>query len=56
MEASKHLQGDLISGYRCWDGSAGIGLGCESSTTNLNATALGLRVLRLHRYHVSAGT
>nr|QIB02638.1 cedrol synthase [Taiwania cryptomerioides] len=40
--------------YRSWDGSAGIGLGCESSTRNLNATALGLRVLRLNRYDVSA--
>nr|QGN65613.1 terpene synthase 7 [Taiwania cryptomerioides]QIB02639.1 terpene synthase [Taiwania cryptomerioides] len=40
--------------YRCWDGSVGLGVGRGSSTRNLNATALGLRVFRLHRYHVSA--
>ncbi|GLJ38258.1 hypothetical protein SUGI_0778860 [Cryptomeria japonica] len=40
--------------YRCWDGSVGIGLGCKSATKDLNATALGFRLLRLHRYHVSA--
>ncbi|GLJ24616.1 hypothetical protein SUGI_0470780 [Cryptomeria japonica] len=40
--------------FRVWDGSVGIGLGCESGRTNLNATALGLRLLRLRRYHVSA--
>ncbi|GLJ38263.1 hypothetical protein SUGI_0778970 [Cryptomeria japonica] len=40
--------------YRFWDGSVGIGLGCESTTNDLNTTALGLRVLRLYRYHVSA--
>ncbi|GLJ38213.1 hypothetical protein SUGI_0777900, partial [Cryptomeria japonica] len=40
--------------YRCWDGSVGIREGSESSVRNLNATALGLRLLRLHRYDVSA--
>ncbi|XP_057860193.2 longifolene synthase-like, partial [Cryptomeria japonica] len=40
--------------YGCWDGSVGIGLGFGSVTKNLNATALGLRLLRLHRYDVSA--
>ncbi|XP_057860191.2 delta-selinene-like synthase, chloroplastic [Cryptomeria japonica] len=39
--------------YRCWDESVGLGLQCESITKNLNATALGLRLLRLHRYDVS---
>ncbi|XP_059063789.1 alpha-humulene synthase [Cryptomeria japonica] len=42
--------------YGCWDGSVGVGLGCKSTTKDLNATALGLRVLRLYRYDVSAGT
>ncbi|XP_059065193.1 1,8-cineole synthase, chloroplastic-like [Cryptomeria japonica] len=32
----------------------GIGLGSGSVTKNLNATALGLRLLRLHHYDVSA--
>ncbi|GLJ38260.1 hypothetical protein SUGI_0778900 [Cryptomeria japonica] len=40
--------------YGCWDGSVGVGLGCKSTTKDLNATALGLRVLRLYRYDVSA--
>ncbi|XP_057860234.2 gamma-humulene synthase [Cryptomeria japonica] len=38
--------------YRCWDESVGLGLQCESITRNLNATALGLRLLRLHHYDV----
>ncbi|GLJ38503.1 hypothetical protein SUGI_0784610 [Cryptomeria japonica] len=42
--------------YRAWNESAGIGLGCESCTMDLNATALGLRLLRLNRYHVYADT
>ncbi|GLJ38535.1 hypothetical protein SUGI_0785250 [Cryptomeria japonica] len=37
-----------------WNGSVGIGLGSESSTMDINATTLGLRLLRLNRYHVSA--
>nr|QIB02640.1 germacrene D synthase [Taiwania cryptomerioides] len=40
--------------YRYWDRSVGIDLGCDSSMKNLNATALGLRVLRLYCYDVSA--
>ncbi|GLJ51663.1 hypothetical protein SUGI_1097880 [Cryptomeria japonica] len=39
--------------YGCWDGSVGMGLESRSVTKNLNATALGLRLLRLHRYGVS---
>ncbi|GLJ51665.1 hypothetical protein SUGI_1097930 [Cryptomeria japonica] len=42
--------------YRCWDGSVGIGLGSKSVMKNLNATALGLKLLRLHRYGISIGT
>ncbi|GLJ38509.1 hypothetical protein SUGI_0784700 [Cryptomeria japonica] len=37
-----------------WNGSVGIGLGSESSTMDINATALGLRLPQLNRYHVSA--
>nr|QHZ00915.1 terpene synthase12 [Taiwania cryptomerioides] len=40
--------------YRSWDEGVGLGLRCENTTRDLNATALGLRVLRLHRYDVSA--
>ncbi|GLJ51666.1 hypothetical protein SUGI_1097950 [Cryptomeria japonica] len=40
--------------YGCWDGSVGIGLGSKSVTKNLNATTLGLKLLRLHHYGVSA--
>ncbi|XP_059076398.1 alpha-longipinene synthase-like [Cryptomeria japonica] len=45
----------IDSTFRSWDTSIGIRLGSESvSSRNLNATALGLRLLRLHRYDVSA--
>ncbi|GLJ38267.1 hypothetical protein SUGI_0779050 [Cryptomeria japonica] len=56
----RHFQAEIKEAldyvYRAWDGSVGIGLGCESCRSNLNATALGLRLLRLHRYDVSADT
>jgi len=41
--------------YRCWN-ERGIGLGSRDSfNKDLNATALGFRALRLHRYNVSSG-
>lgn len=41
--------------YRCWN-ERGIGVGSRDSLTkDLNATALGFRALRLHRYNVSSG-
>eukprot|EP01018_Ginkgo_biloba_P025685 Gb_08213 [translate_table: standard] len=39
--------------YRYWNESRGIGRGRNSAVTDLDTTALGLRILRLHRYHVS---
>eukprot|EP01018_Ginkgo_biloba_P026063 Gb_09324 [translate_table: standard] len=39
--------------YRYWNESRGIGRGRKSAVADLNTTALGLRILRLHRYHVS---
>eukprot|EP01018_Ginkgo_biloba_P025771 Gb_19685 [translate_table: standard] len=39
--------------YRYWNESRGIGRGRKSAVIDLNTTALGLRILRLHRYHVS---
>uniref|UniRef100_A0A0D6QR21 Uncharacterized protein n=1 Tax=Araucaria cunninghamii TaxID=56994 RepID=A0A0D6QR21_ARACU len=39
--------------YRHWNGKA-IGCGTHSLCTDPNTTALGLRILRLHRYSVSA--
>nr|F2XF97.1 RecName: Full=Alpha-humulene synthase; AltName: Full=Terpene synthase TPS-Hum; Short=PgTPS-Hum [Picea glauca]ADZ45513.1 alpha-humulene synthase [Picea glauca] len=41
--------------YRCWN-EKGIGMGSsDSGSKDLDATALGLRALRLHRYNVSSG-
>ncbi|XP_059072440.1 alpha pinene synthase, chloroplastic isoform X1 [Cryptomeria japonica] len=40
---------------RYWDDMNGIGCGRESPCTDLNTTALGFRILRLHRYGVSSG-
>jgi len=41
--------------YRCWN-ERGIGLESRDSfNKDLNATALGFRALRLHRYNVSSG-
>eukprot|EP00253_Pinus_taeda_P007340 PITA_07340 len=40
--------------YRCWN-EGGIGVGSKDSCKDLNATALGFRALRLHRYNVSSG-
>eukprot|EP01018_Ginkgo_biloba_P025693 Gb_11595 [translate_table: standard] len=39
--------------YRYWNHARGIGRGRKSVVTDLNTTAVGLRLLRLHRYHVS---
>jgi hypothetical protein len=40
---------------RCWN-EKGIGMGSsDSGSKDLDATALGLRALRLHRYNVSSG-
>nr|ACN40929.1 unknown [Picea sitchensis] len=41
--------------YRCWN-EKGIAMGSsDSGSKDLDATALGLRALRLHRYNVSSG-
>lgn len=41
--------------YRYWNDLEGIGVGSRDSLTkDLNATALGFRALRLHRYNVSS--
>eukprot|EP01018_Ginkgo_biloba_P025704 Gb_31103 [translate_table: standard] len=42
--------------YRYWNKSRGISRGRKSAFIDLNSTALGLRILRLHRYHVSPAT
>jgi hypothetical protein len=49
------LRGALDCLYRCWN-ERGIGVGSgDSLIKDLNATALGFRVLRLHQYNVSSG-
>nr|WAK98082.1 3-carene synthase [Thuja plicata] len=50
-EIREHL--DYV--YRYWNDTNGIGCGRESPCVDLNATALGFRTLRLHRYGVSSG-
>nr|Q4QSN4.1 RecName: Full=(E)-gamma-bisabolene synthase; Short=PmeTPS3 [Pseudotsuga menziesii]AAX07266.1 (E)-gamma-bisabolene synthase [Pseudotsuga menziesii] len=39
--------------YRYWSNERGIGWGRMNATADLETTALGFRLLRLHRYHVS---
>nr|QIB02637.1 longifolene synthase [Taiwania cryptomerioides] len=48
------IKATLDCAYRSWDTSVGIRLGSKNVTRDMNATALGLRLLRLHRYDVSA--
>nr|QGN65615.1 terpene synthase 9 [Taiwania cryptomerioides] len=48
------IKATLDCAYRSWDTSVGIRLGSKNVTRDLNATALALRLLRLHRYDVSA--
>ncbi|KAH9307961.1 hypothetical protein KI387_035872, partial [Taxus chinensis] len=54
----RHFQNEIKSAldyvYRYWDDERGIGSGRDSPCTDLNTTALGLRILRLHRYGVSS--
>lgn len=55
----RHFQHEIKTGaldyvYRCWN-EKGIGVGSSDSCKDLNATALGFRALRLHRYNVSSG-
>jgi len=38
-----------------WD-ERGIGCGRENSLADIDVTATGLRILRLHGYNVSSGT
>ncbi|KAH9330490.1 hypothetical protein KI387_002598, partial [Taxus chinensis] len=45
---------ELLLLIRCWNGRVGIGSGSESISSDLYVTSLGFRVLRLHRYGVSA--
>eukprot|EP00253_Pinus_taeda_P022108 PITA_22108 len=49
------IQAALDYVYRYWNELEGIGVGSRDSLTkDLNATALGFRALRLHRYNVSS--
>nr|C3RSF5.1 RecName: Full=Alpha pinene synthase, chloroplastic; Short=Cf-Pin; Flags: Precursor [Chamaecyparis formosensis]ABW80964.1 alpha pinene synthase [Chamaecyparis formosensis] len=53
----RHFQNEIKTAldyvYRYWS-DAGIGCGRESTHADLNTTALGFRILRLHRYSVSS--
>ncbi|XP_059072449.1 alpha pinene synthase, chloroplastic-like isoform X2 [Cryptomeria japonica] len=55
----RHFQTEIKAAldyvYRYWDDMNGIGCGRESPCADLNTTALGFRILRLHRYGVSSG-
>ncbi|GLJ09970.1 hypothetical protein SUGI_0119340 [Cryptomeria japonica] len=54
----RHFQEDIKATpdyvYRYWN-NKGIGTWRSSSNPDLNTTALGFRILRLHGYNVSSG-